>query len=417
MNKKHSQKSPRILQVRRDGAYDCVYVNSKKIRLGRTGTPEADDNFRKIQIQVLTDPTYLSPKPQQVTVDCLCFAYLEYAEEHDPGHFGSIKTAVGILIQHYAGQPVDVLDTRHFLFLQAQFVKHGVSRKYCNALMGFIRAMLKWGVLRKLVPHQVYFEAKLVPALKEGKTRAYENPEREAVPDEVVQRTLPFMSPTVSAMVQIQRMTGMRPSEICKMTAGAIDKTRDPELWYYIPRHKTEAHIGKKPIPLGKPEQRLIEPYLVNKKPSEAVFSPRTAMQEWHTERRANRKTKITPSQMERDRKRAKNPRPRQPREFYNSSSYRIAVANAIRKGNKVLPEDQQIPHWFPYLIRHAAGTEAEMTAGLDKAQALLGHTSANMTKRYAHGRLAIAEDMARNRRNPFDDPTEDKQTGEDTEK
>jgi len=83
MTKKNVLKPPRILEVRKDGAYDCVYVNSKKIRLGRTGTPEADANFRKIQIQVLTDPTYLSPKPQQVTVDCLGFAYLEYAEEHD----------------------------------------------------------------------------------------------------------------------------------------------------------------------------------------------------------------------------------------------------------------------------------------------------------------------------------------------
>ena len=127
MNKKHTSKSPRILQVRKGGAYDCVYVNGKKIRLGRTGTPETEANFRKVQVQVLTDPTYLSPKPQQVTVDCLGFAYLEYAEKHDPGHFSSIKTAVGILVKHFAGQPVDILDTRHFLFLQDMFVERGVS--------------------------------------------------------------------------------------------------------------------------------------------------------------------------------------------------------------------------------------------------------------------------------------------------
>ena len=96
---------------------------------------------------VLTDPTFSSPTPQQVLVDDLCLAYLRYAEEHDPGHFGSIKTAVEILVKHYAGQPVDVLDTRHFLFIQDKFVEHGVSRQYCNALMGYIRAMLKWGII------------------------------------------------------------------------------------------------------------------------------------------------------------------------------------------------------------------------------------------------------------------------------
>ena len=403
MSKKVSPKSPRILQVRKDGVYDCVYVNKKKIRLGRTGTQEADDAFRRVQIQVLTDPAYLSPKPQHVTVAVLGSAYLDYAEVHDPGHYSAIKTAIGILLQHFSSQTVESLDSRSFVLLQEMFVNSGAARTYCNALMGFIRAMLKWGVLRKLVPHQVYVEAKFVPPLKQGKTRAYENPEREPVPDSVVQRTLPFMSPTVRAMVQVQRLTGMRPSEVCKMTVGAIDRSRGNGLWYYSPKHKTEAHIGKKPIPLGKPEQELIAPYLVGKKPSEAVFSPRTAMEEWHAERRANRKTKISPSQEERNRQRAKKPKPRQPHEFYDRNSYRIAVLNAIKKGNRILPKDQQIPHWYPYLLRNSAATAIELEHGLDEAQAALGHTSANMTKRYSKAQLRQREKLAQNRRNPFE--------------
>ena len=163
MSKKNVSKPPRILQVRRDGVYDCVYVNKKKVRLGRTGTPEANDAFRRLQIQVLTDPTCLAPKPHQITVDTLCLGYLEYAEEHDPGHYSAIKTALGTLVQHFGSQTVESLDSRSFILLQEMFVEYGAARKYCNALMGFIRAMLKWGVLRKLVPHQVYVEAKFVP--------------------------------------------------------------------------------------------------------------------------------------------------------------------------------------------------------------------------------------------------------------
>ena len=388
MNKKSVPKPTRIPKICQDRDYDCVYVRGKKIMLGKSGSPEAEAAYRQLQIQILTDPTLSAPKPQLATVGNLCLAYLEYAEEHDPGHFPGIKTALNILVQHYAGQPVDTLDTRHFLFLQDMFVQHEVSRQYCNILMGYIRAMLKWGVLRKLVSTQVYGEAKLIPALKQGKTRAYEKPEVEPVPDEVVRRTLPFMSPTVATMVQVQRLTGMRPSEVCRIRVGDIDKTRSNGLWYYSPKHKTERHIGKKPIPLGKPEQDLIAPYLVGKKPSEAVFSPRTAMEEWHAERRANRKTKISPSQLERNKKRAKKPSKRQPGEFYNRNSYRVAVLNAITKGNKILPDGAKIPHWSPYQIRHSAGTAAEQEVGLDKAQALLGHSSAETTKRYAHGRL-----------------------------
>ena len=126
--------------------------------------------------------------------------------------FFGIKTAVEILLRHCTGQAVDTLDTRHFLFLQDMFVQHNVSRRYCNMLMKYIRAMLKWGILRKLVPHQVYVEAQFIPALKKGKTRAYEKPPRQDVPDEVINRTLPYLLPTLRDMVQVQRLASMRPS-------------------------------------------------------------------------------------------------------------------------------------------------------------------------------------------------------------
>jgi integrase len=110
-------------------------------------------------------------------------------------------------------------------------------------------------------------------------------------------------------MIIVQRLTGCRPSEVFNMRVGEIDRTRGNGLWYYTPKsHKTKKYIGKKEIPLGKPEQDLIAPYLVGKKPDAAVFSPRTAQEERNAEKRANRKTKIPPSQMARDKARATKP-------------------------------------------------------------------------------------------------------------
>jgi len=181
MNKKNAPKSPKMPQMSNDRGYAFVWWNNKRVNLrAKYGTPEAQAAFLQFQVQMLTDPTFSSPRPQEVTVDALCLAYLQYAKEYDPGHYSSIKTAAEILLKHFTGQAVSVLDTRHFLFLQEKFVEHGVSRKYCNALMGFIRAMLKWGVIRKLVPSHVYGEAKMIPALSKGKTRAREKPERKA---------------------------------------------------------------------------------------------------------------------------------------------------------------------------------------------------------------------------------------------
>ena len=68
--------SSRVLKVRRDGNYACVYLNKKKIRLGRYGSPEADKAFRQLQVKVFTDPTLSSLASQQkITVDVLSEAY------------------------------------------------------------------------------------------------------------------------------------------------------------------------------------------------------------------------------------------------------------------------------------------------------------------------------------------------------
>ena len=110
MNKKTSKTPPRILKIRKDREYDCVYIGKQKIMLGRSGSPEAEAAYRQLQIQVLTDPSLASLKPEQVPVDNLCLAYLKYAEEHDPDHYFGIKTAVEILLKHNSGQAVDILD-------------------------------------------------------------------------------------------------------------------------------------------------------------------------------------------------------------------------------------------------------------------------------------------------------------------
>ena len=169
------------------------------------------------------------------------------------------------------------------------------------------------------------------------------------------------------------------------MRAGKIDTDSDPELWlYHLSQHKTKGKIKrKKIIPLSKLEQELIAPYLVGKKATEAVFSPRTAYTERHPTRQAV---------------------PKQYSEFYNKDSYRQAVEYAIQKGNKTLPEEEQIPYWTPYQIRHTAATAMELEAGFDEAQTLLDHERPDTTARYTHARLKKLKALARNRRNPFEE-------------
>jgi integrase len=187
------------------------------------------------------------------------------------------------------------------------------------------------------------------------------------------------------------------------MRVGDIDQSRGNGLWYYVPgAYKTRQYVGKIQFPLGKPEQALIAPYLAGKKPEAAVFSPRKAMEERNAEKRANRKTKLTPSQRQRDKQNAK--KPHKIAEFYNRASYRRAIQYGIETVNRKLPDGEKVPQWTPYRIRNRVATEIESKVGLDAAQAQLGHTSANMTKRYSDAQLAIRERLALERKNPFDE-------------
>ena len=391
--------------------YAVVYFQGKTHYLGSYGSPESKAAYARFVAESRVDPVLLPPQEgEDVTMPDLVAAFLEHAKPTlDDATFGHYRTIAGdFLLKLYGDTAVDGFKPRCLKLVRAEMIQ---SQRFCrnviNAYTRRIVSLFHWGVSEELVNPNTHLALKAVKSLPKGYPGTYDNPEREEVPDDVIKRTLPFLSPTLAAMVQVQRLTGMRPSEVCKMRVGDVDVKRDPELWYYVPgSHKTEEHIGKKAIPLGKPEQNLITPYLVGKKSNDAIFSPQTAMEERNAIKRANRKTKRTPSQQARDEARAKNPK--QYKETYDENSYRKAIEYGIIRGNKVLPEEEKIPHWFPYLLRHSAATMTELEIGLDESQALLAHKTADMTRRYSKAQLRIREKLARDRQNPFDNPPEE---------
>ena len=346
--------------------------------------------------------TPLGVEDGDMLVSELADAFLDSIESQmDKNEYMLFKYAVGYLVDVYGELAVNEFSPKKLKFVRSQMVSAGtLCRKTINKYIGKIRRLFTWGVGEETVKSAASDALKAVKDLRKGEEGTFDHPEREAVPEWVIAATLPFMPPTVAAMVQVQWLTGMRPSEVFNMRVGDIDRSRKNGLWYYVPEsHKTEEQIGKKPIPLGKPEQILIAPYLIGKKPADSVFSPKTAQRERAAEARTNRKSKRTPSQRARDAQRAEE-NASKVGEFYGKGSYRNAVKYAIEKGNR---HGQKIPHWSPYLLRNAAATDIELRHGLDEAQAQLGHTTADMTKRYSKAQLRQREKLAHSRVNPFE--------------
>ena len=236
---------------------------------------------------------------------------------------------------------------------------------------------------------------KYVPALRRGRTTAPESKPRQDVPDDIVDATLPHLVPTVAAMVQVQLWAVMRPNEVCRMRVGDIDKSRKDGIWLYKPElHKGTWLEHDKVVPLGKPEQALIAPYLEGKLPEQSVFNPKTAA----LEKADGRKTACrTVKAKRRDRK----PTPKRAvNEHYDSTMYARSIKRAIERANRSLPKDQQIPHWTPYQLRHAGVTELvlENDGDRDIARAVAGQKTISITQGYNHADLKIAIEQAKKR-------------------
>ena len=398
--------------------YAVVYYCGKIHYLGLHGTPEALTAYNRFCAEIQSNPVFfLKSDTAGATVPELVAAFLDYAKAtlQTPNYTHYRIVLMDFLLKFYGDDTTtDSFKPRCLKLIRSEMIQSGrFCRETINGYTRRIISVFSWGVGEEYVNSNTETALKTVKPLPEGYPGTFDNAEREDVPDDVIRRTLPFLPPMLAAMIQIQRMTGCRPSEIFNMKVGEIDRKSDPDLWLYqLTHHKTEKKTKrKKVVPLGKPEQELIAPYLEGKTGSEAVFPPCTAMVERKAEKRAKRKSKLTPSQRARDEARAK--KEPQYRESYDKDTYRRAVGHAIIKANRQLPDDEKLPHWTPYQIRHTAATELELETDIENAQILLDHESLNTTKRYTKKRLEKSKNLARNRRNPLasDTPTEAKKT------
>jgi integrase len=229
----------------------------------------------------------------------------------------------------------------------------------------------------------------------------------------------------------------MRPGEVCGLTFVEVDRSAD--AWVYRPTQHKTAHRGKsRAVPLGPKARALLLAFirgdnsppdgfahveLNNPEQSDArrvaadayqeagrdrdaellrdvsrplvwldgcaidpeapVFSPIRERAERFKRLRAARKTPVPPSQVAR---RVKSPK-RAPSDEYHPHALLNAVRKACAKAG--------VPHWHPNQLRHTHATEVRRRYGLEAAQAVLGHSRADVTQIYAERNLTLAAKVA----------------------
>lgn len=129
-------------------------------------------------------------------------------------------------------------------------IDEGLSRQVVNRTVSRVRQIFKWGTENELVPEYVVAALRCVAGLRYGKTNAKETEPVRPVHNAHVDAVLPFVAPQVATMIELQRVTGMRSGEVCRMRG--CDLNMSGNVWTYIPaRHKNQHRGNTRVIYLG----------------------------------------------------------------------------------------------------------------------------------------------------------------------
>jgi hypothetical protein len=143
--------------------------------------------------------------------------------------------------------------------------------------------------------------------------------------------------------------------------------------------HKTLHHGHERVVALGPKCQEIIRRYLTMNT-QEYLFTPAKNMAERKLTLRANRKSKVQPSQTDR---RKHRPR-KKPGNVYTVTAWNRSLSDAIKRRNADKPEAEHTPHWHLHQLRHLRALELKREFGLDVARAVLGHRSPVVSEMYA---------------------------------
>lgn len=374
-----------------------VRLNGEMIYLGSPDSPESKAKYdRLIAEWMQAGRTYIKPAERtSVSVNEVLLAYRRHAERFYVGPDGTptqeverVNLALRPVSDLYGVTAAEQFGPKALQAVQEKLISNGLCRRTINQRLGVTKRAFRWAVKQELIPPSVYHGLQAVDGLRRGRSKARESKVVKPVPQHVIDAVLEYLPGTVQAMVKLHDLTGMRSGELCIMRGIDIEMTGEGKPWLYRPiHHKTEHHGHQRVITIGPKAQEVLRPFL--KTDVQAyIFSPAQAQAERDAAKRANRKSKVQPSQVSR-----KRPRPkRQPGARYTTASYRRALdyATTLAIENGDLPDKT---HWHPHQLRHNAATRIRRQFGLDAARAVLGHTTVSQSAEYAEldTELAVA--------------------------
>jgi integrase len=396
-----------------------VTLNGRTYYLGPFGSKESRQAYDRLISEYLAGGRQLSfgVEPAQLTVVQCLADYLVWAKDHygigKNSEYHRIKYALRILRSLYGDLSAAEFGSLQFKACREKFASELVqhkplkkpsakdkvgrkpkkpiepkpprkrSRQYVNAQMKRILRFFKWLAAEGKFPTANFEAMKLVAGLKAGKCNLPEAKRILPVEDKVVDATIPCLPPIVADMVRLQRLLGCRPSEVCMLRPGMIDRSKD--VWEArLDAHKTAHHGLDRTLYIGPKAQAVLLPYLL-RDANAFCFDPSEGERKRRHEKHEARTTPLNQGNRPGSKK-AKTKR--RVGNHYSVHAYARAISRAA--------ETVGVEHWAPNQLRHSAATKVRKEFGIEAAQVTLGHSQIGTTQVYAERDKSLAIRVAK---------------------
>lgn len=313
-------------------------------------------------------------------VDTICGAWLAYCETYYR-HADGTPTSEPAVCRHavrelrdlYGARPVAELQHSDMLAVRDALIRRGLCRFTINAYLNRVKRMWGWALDEGYITATHKAELSQAKHLKAYRSQAHEPEPIKPISDEAVESTIAMLAQNCADMVRVQRLTGMRPNEICQMAWADIDTSRTP--WVYRPpQHKTQWRGHVRAVLIGPKARAILEKYRDFGNP----FSPLAAVQ---TEMESPTKRKLGFSGGKAVR--------------WTTEKYGDTIRYAAKNAG--------VSAWTPNQLRHAFATATRRKYGLMITAALMGHHQAFATTQ-GYSNEAAVDELVRMGRDAIED-------------
>jgi integrase len=353
-----------------------VTIDRQEFDLGKFESATSRSKYDQLVTEWIANGRVL-PSAQQdrkITVSRLVAAYRRFAKQYYRGstEVENFELSVKPLLTLYGQLLASEFGPIKLKAVRQKMIEADLCRNEINKRIGRLKRLFRWATEHELLSPTIYHGLQSVRGLSRGRTEARESEPVRPVAEAFVDALKSHLPPQIWAMIELQRLTGMRPGEVASIRTCDLDMSDN--VWIYTPAdHKTAYRGLDRQVFLGPRAQAVLSPWL-RTTISEYLFQPREVMQQIRAERHKLRKTPVSCGH--RPGNNVKRKPKKVPSDHYDTRAYHRAIRTACDKAG--------VPSWHPHQLRHNAATWLRKEFGLDVARVVLGHRSPAITEQYA---------------------------------